>query len=267
MSVELSFAQIDAFAARTFQGNQAGVIPLDNWLADEVLQAIAEENNVAETAFFVRHEGSEADYELRWFTPAVEVELCGHATLASGHYLLSRDVDLNLVRFMTRQAGVLEVRRANIGYELDLPARRPSPAAVDERIVKALGAEPEAVLGFPGDNWIYVFGEAATIRDLQPDFQLLRQVGNHLVIATAPGDEGYDVVSRVFAAGAGIDEDPVTGAAHAILTPYWTDRLGRDSFRAYQASARGGIVECRIENGRAVLGGTCVTVINGTFYL
>lgn len=267
MPVKLPFAQIDAFASRPFEGNQAAVIPLDDWLADDVLQAIAEENNVAETAFFIPHVAVDADYDLRWFTPAVEVDLCGHATLASGHYLLSRDVDIDRVRFLTREAGVLEVRRANGGYELDLPARHPAPANADPRVVRALGHQPEAVLSFPGGYWLYVFGSADDIRAMQPDFGLLREVGNHLVIATAPGDQGFDVVSRVFAAGTGIDEDPVTGAAHAILTPYWAGRLGRPAFRAYQASPRGGIVACRLRNDRAVLGGTCVTVIEGTFTL
>ena len=267
MTIKLPFAQIDAFASTPFHGNQAAVMPLGAWLADDVLQAIAEENNVAETAFFIPHAGETADYELRWFTPAVEVELCGHATLASGHYLLGGDVDIDRIRFLTRKAGVLEVRRANGSYELDLPARHPLPANADPRVVRALGLEPQAVLNFTGDNWLYVYTNAADIRAMQPDFGLLRAVGNHLVIATAPGDQGYDVVSRVFAAGAGIDEDPVTGAAHAILTPYWTQRLACSGFRAYQASPRGGIVECRLEGGRAVLGGDCVTVIEGTFTL
>lgn len=275
MTSDLPFAQIDAFASRPFEGNPAAVMPLEDWLSDDVLQAIAEENNLAETAFFIPSDAPDADYDLRWFTPAIEVDLCGHATLASGHWLLSRDVDIDRVRFRTRHAGILEVRRANGGdgnsYELDLPARRPTPAQPDPRVVEALGIEPEAVLSFPGENWLYVIGDAAAVRALSPDFGLLREVGNHLVIVTAPGaavaDHGYDVVSRVFAAGAGIDEDPVTGSAHAMLTPYWVERLGRTSFRAFQASPRGGTVDCRLEADRAVLGGSCVTVVVGRFTL
>lgn len=267
MPNKLPFAQIDAFAARAFEGNPAAVMPLDAWLADDVLQAIAEENNLAETAFFIPSDAPDADYDLRWFTPAIEVDLCGHATLASGHYLLSRDVDLDRIRFRTRLAGVLEVRRANGAYELDLPARRPIPAAADPRVVKAIGLQPEAVLGFPGENWLYVVSDAAAVRAMKPDFGLLREVGNHLVVVTALGDGAFDVVSRVFAAGAGIDEDPVTGAAHAMLTPYWAERLGKPAFQAFQASPRGGRVACRLEGERAVLGGTCVTVIEGSFTL
>ncbi|MBB4633722.1 PhzF family phenazine biosynthesis protein [Sphingosinicella soli] len=267
MPVKLPFAQIDAFAARPFEGNPAAVMPLEAWLADDVLQAIAEENNLAETAFFIPSGAADADFDLRWFTPAIEVDLCGHATLASGHYLLSRDVDLDRIRFRTRLAGVLEVRRTGDTYELDLPARRPTPDAADPRIVKAIGLTPEAVLGFPGQNWLYVVPDAASVRAMKPDFGLLREVGNHLVVVTAPGGGAFDVVSRVFAAGAGIDEDPVTGAAHAMLTPYWAERLGKPAFQAFQASARGGRVACRLDGERAVLGGTCVTVIEGTFTL
>ncbi|WP_374598857.1 PhzF family phenazine biosynthesis protein [Sphingosinicella sp.] len=267
MPNKLPFAQIDAFAARAFEGNPAAVMPLDAWLADDVLQAIAEENNLAETAFFIPSDAPDADYDLRWFTPAIEVDLCGHATLASGHYLLSRDVDLDRIRFRTRLAGVLEVRRANGAYELDLPARRPTPDAADPRVVKAIGLTPEAVLSYPGENWLYVVPDAASVRAMKPDFGLLREVGNHLIVVTAPGDGAFDVVSRVFAAGAGIDEDPVTGAAHAMLTPYWAERLGKPAFRAFQASPRGGRVACRLEGERAVLGGTCVTVIEGSFTL
>ncbi|WBX83724.1 PhzF family phenazine biosynthesis protein [Sphingosinicella microcystinivorans] len=267
MPDKLPFAQIDAFAARAFEGNPAAVMPLEAWLADDVLQAIAEENNLAETAFFIPSDAPDADYDLRWFTPAIEVDLCGHATLASGHYLLSRDVDLDSIRFRTRLAGVLEVRRAGSGYELDLPARRPLPAEADPRVVKAIGLRPEAVLSFPGENWLYVVADASAVRAMKPDFGLLREIGNHLVVVTAPGDGAFDVVSRVFAAGAGIDEDPVTGAAHAMLTPYWAERLGKPVFQAFQASPRGGRIACRLEGDRAVLGGTCVTVIEGSFTL
>ncbi len=269
MPVKLPFAQIDAFASRPFEGNPAAVMPLDAWLADDVLQAIGEENNLAETAFFIPSDAQDADYDLRWFTPAIEVDLCGHATLASGHYLLSRDASLDRVRFRTRLAGVLEVRRAGsgTGYELDLPARRPVADVADPRVVKAIGMTPEAVLSFPGENWLYVVSDPAAVRAMKPDFGLLREVGHHLDVVTAPGDGDLDVVSRVFAAGAGIDEDPVTGAAHAMLTPYWAERLGKPAFQAFQASPRGGRVACRLEGDRAVLGGTCVSVIEGTFTL
>lgn len=264
--MKLPFAQIDAFADRPFAGNPAAVMPLDAWLDDATLQAIAAENNLAETAFLVPDAGGEADYELRWFTPAVEVALCGHATLASGHYLLGRDGG-EAVRFRTRKAGPLEVRRAASGYELDLPAWEMAPQPRDE-IVRHMGGRPAETLWRDGGYSLLVYESEAEVRALTPDFRKLAAIdpGDILYIATAPGSD-TDVVSRVFAPGAGIDEDPVTGSAHCLLTPYWAARLGRDSFSAFQASERGGHVACRLAGDRAVLGGQCVTVIEGSFIL
>ena len=259
------FAQVDAFADRPFTGNPAAVMPLDAWLPDAVLQAIAEENNLAETAFLVPATG-DADYDLRWFTPAVEVALCGHATLASGHYLLGQS-DAQSVRFRTRKAGILEVRRAAAGYELDLPAWEMVPA--DRSAIGALlGSAPAESLWRDGGYSLFVYESEDQVRALKPDFAALATLdpGDILYIATAPGRD-TDVVSRVFAPGAGIDEDPVTGSAHCLLTPYWTKRLRRPSFSAFQASARGGHVACRLDGDRAVLGGNCVTVIEGVFHL
>lgn len=273
--MKLPFAQIDAFADRPFTGNPAAVIPLDAWLDDRVLQAIAEENNLAETAFVVPDATGVADYELRWFTPAVEVALCGHATLASGHYLLSRGGGDGgeRVRFATRQAGLLEVRRRGAGYELDLPAWK-SHAATRDEAARLIGGKPTETRWRDGGYLILVYATETEIRALRPDYAALGKLGDVLYIATAPGTGNApatapttDVVSRIFAPGAGIDEDPVTGSAHGLLTPYWCERLGRSSFTAYQASTRGGHVACRLVGGRAVLGGSCVTVIEGVFTL
>jgi PhzF family phenazine biosynthesis protein len=237
-------------------------MPLERWLPDDVLQAIAAENNLAETAFTVPLESSaQADYELRWFTPAVEVALCGHATLASGHALMEGDS----VRFLTRKAGILEVRRTGQGYELDLPAWESAPKALPD-IVAGMRQEPAETLWREGGYGLLVYESEEQVRALDPDFRMLRDMGNILIIATAPGDK-TDIVSRVFAPGAGIDEDPVTGSAHCLLTPYWVQRLGRDSFTAYQASARGGQINCRLAGERALLGGQCITVIEGAFFL
>ncbi len=264
--MKLSFAQIDAFADRPFTGNQAGVIPLDAWLEDAVLQAIAEENNVAETAFIVPDASGEADYELRWFTPAVEVALCGHATLASGHYVLGEDATRDLVRFRTRKAGVLEVARHGDAYLMALPAYPAAPKPLPE-IVAGMGATNVIeTLWHPGGYGLVVLESADAVRALAPDFRRLAAAGDTLNIATAPGEE-TDVLSRVFAPAAGIDEDPVTGSAHSVLTPYWAARLGRESFTAYQASARGGHVGCTLSGDRAILRGKCVTVIEGSFHL
>lgn len=260
------FAQIDAFADRAFSGNPAAVMPLDTWLDDAVLQAIAAENNLSETAFLVRDASGTADYELRWFTPAAEVVLCGHATLASGHYLLSADAGRDRVRFRTRKAGLLEVSRAGGGYELSLPAWAPVPKPLPQ-IVAALG------LGGAIDSlWhdagyaLIVVDDAAVVRGLAPDLGALAKLGPLVAIITAPGDDS-DVISRVFTPYYGIPEDPVTGSAHAVLTPYWADRLGRAAFTAYQASARGGRLGCELADDRVILTGACVMVIEGSFSL
>jgi PhzF family phenazine biosynthesis protein len=264
--LRLPFAQIDAFASAPFTGNPAAVIPLAAWLDDAILQAIGAENNLAETAFIMPDATGKADFELRWFTPATEVVLCGHATLASGHFVLSSDPSLDKVRFRTRKAGVLEVARRGDGYALALPAWAPSPKPLLE-IVAGLGLQSAVeTLWQPARYALIVLDSADQVRALAPDFRKLAAIGNILTIVTAPGDD-TDIISRAFAPGAGIDEDPVTGSAHAVSVPYWAKRLGRDSFTAYQASARGGHLACRLDGDRVVLGGTCVTVIEGTFFL
>ncbi len=264
--MKLRITQVDAFADRPFTGNPAAVMPLDRWLDDSVLQAIAAENNLAETAYFVPTDG-DADYELRWFTPEIEVALCGHATLASGHVILTDDPSRKAVRFRTRKRGVLEVRRAGDGYELDLPALPPSPSD-DRRSADALGVTPVATLFHDGGYHVTVLESEAELRALEPDFRALGAAipGDPSHIFTAPGD-ATDFVSRMFAPNAGIDEDPVTGSAHAVLTPYWAERLNRPRLTAFQASKRGGHVTCRLEGDRVVLGGRCVTVIEGEFRL
>lgn len=258
---ELRLVQVDAFADRPFTGNPAAVMPLDEWLPDETMQAIAMENNLAETAFTVPAGDSEADYELRWFTPTVEVALCGHATVASGHVLLGGRERL---RFRTRKAGILEVAHDGDGYRMDLPATLVE-ARDQPDLLAALGTDgAESFLSWKGPEGtaVVLLRDAEAVRACRPDMGRLRGI-DAMAIVTAPGDGGYDVVSRVFVPAWGVDEDPVTGSAHAALTPFWCERLGRESFSAFQASPRGGRVECRREGDRAVLGGRCVTVIEG----
>ncbi len=260
----IPYWHVDAFSAAPFGGNQAAVMVLEEWLADDVLVAIAAENLFAETAFVVRDETGEADWELRWCTPTEEVRLCGHATLASGHVLLGREGGDKLT-FRTRRSGILEVHRAKDGYALGLPA-----------IATTRGDWPEAAALMGGkvlETWrnpdgydLFLYPDAAAIRALGPDLRGLAALGNNLFVATAPGDD-TDVVSRVFVPGGGVDEDPVTGAAHATLTPFWTRKLGRERFTAHQASARGGNITCRLEGERVWLGGPCVTVVEGVFHL
>lgn len=256
---DLRFVQVDAFADRPFTGNPAAVMPLDEWLPDEVMQAIAMENNLSETAFTVPASGG-ADYELRWFTPTTEVALCGHATLASGHVLIEGDS----VRFRTRKAGVLTVGRDGDALTLDLPQILVR-ADRNDRLLEVLGTpEGEFFLSYEGveATSIVLLKNEAEVFACAPDMKALAEI-DLMVIVTAPGDCDRDVASRVFVPAWGVDEDPVTGSAHAALAPFWCERLGRDRFTAYQASRRGGVVQCRREGDRVILGGRCVTVIEG----
>ena len=258
----LPFFQVDAFAERPFEGNPAAVMPLEAWLADDVMQAIAAENNLAETAFLVASVGEDADYDLRWFTPTVEVDLCGHATLASAHVVPFDE----RVRFATR-SGILTVEKRDGKYWLDLPAGTVAPGT-EPGLLAALGLPEDTpcFLGRGGNGAaIALLADEAAVRGVDPDFRALKAY-DRLVMVTAPGDS-TDVVSRVFAAYHGIDEDPVTGSAHGSLVPFWANRLGRDRFTAFQASKRGGRLDCELRGERVILGGSCVTVIEGRFAL
>lgn len=261
----LPYCHIDAFAERPFTGNQAAVMPLDAWLPDTLLQAIGEENNFAETAFLVPDTSGESDYELRWFTPTLEIALCGHATLASAHYLFEHGFGGKSVRFATRKAGILTVQRLGDALALSLPAYPPEPVAMPDW-VDALGTRPRECHSYKGSYHVLLFDNADQVRNLTPDFKALAEVGNDQFICTAPGDDS-DVISRVFVPGAGVDEDSVTGSAHAVLTPFWATRLDRERFTAYQASARGGHLTCSLDGDRAILGGKCLTVVEGRFRL
>ncbi|HZC38204.1 MAG TPA: PhzF family phenazine biosynthesis protein [Sphingomicrobium sp.] len=257
----LPFFQVDAFADRPLAGNPAAVMPLERWLNDATMQAIAGENNLSETAFTVPSEREDADYDLRWFTPRLEVELCGHATLASGHVLIHSDP----VRFST-QSGILTVTRRDDLLELDLPAAKLSEAHEPE-LRRTLGVPDGPVWLAEGcnDAAIIEVADEQAVRDVRPDFAALANI-HRMAIVTARGAE-HDIASRAFVPYCGIDEDPVTGSAHAALVPYWAGRLGRTDFTALQASARTGVLHCRLEGDRVVLGGHCHTVIVGQFQL
>jgi PhzF family phenazine biosynthesis protein len=261
---ELRFVQVDAFADRPFTGNSAAIMPLDAWLPDETLQAIAMENNLSETAFTIPSGEEGVDYELRWFTPTVEVVLCGHATLASGHVLIGGK---DRIRFRTRRAGMLEVAKdpgsgsGTGAYAMSLPAWKADPKPLPD-VLAALGCTARETLWHPGRYALIVVDSEADVLALNPDFRALAAQGDILTIVTAPGSR-TDMVSRVFAAGAGIDEDPVTGSAHCISVPYWAERLGRNDLTAWQASKRGGYLTGRLDGERVILGGRCVTIIEG----
>ena len=260
MTTPLPFFQVDAFAAAPFTGNPAAVMPLQEWLADAVMRAIAAENNLAETAFTVPSEAETHDYDLRWFTPTVEVDLCGHATLAAGHILIHGD----RVRFATK-SGILTVTRDQDLLKLDMPAAPVEPAELPE-LTKALGVDGEVFSSRAGNgNTIVLLQDEAAVMAVQPDFAALRKLP-FLVSVTAAGDE-HAIASRVFAAYHGIDEDPVTGSAHTALVPFWAQRLGRTHFTALQASKRTGILHCELHGDRVILGGHCVTVIEGHFQI
>jgi predicted PhzF superfamily epimerase YddE/YHI9 len=262
---DLPYYHVDAFAQRPFTGNQAAVMPLTHWLDDAVLQAIGVENNFAETAFYVPDQTGAADYELRWFTPEVEIRLCGHATLASGHIVLSENPALDRVTFRTSKAGILEVRREGDGYAVALPAIPTQPVDNPE-MMHAMGGNPLSMRSNPDGYNMFVYATAADILALKPDMKTLATLGDDSFTATARGQD-TDIVSRVFVPGAGVDEDSVTGSAHAVLTPYWAAELGRDNFTAYQASARGGYLGCRVDGERVWLSGHCFTVVKGVFSL
>jgi PhzF family phenazine biosynthesis protein len=251
--------QVDAFASRRFAGNPAAVMPMKAFLPDATLQDIAAENNLAETAFLVPGGG---DYRLRWFTPITEVPLCGHATLASAAVVMER-LEPGRDRVVFHSAsGPLPVRRQGAAYVMDFPARPSERVSAPPDLASALGAVPAEVYG-NAYNYLAVFEHEQRIRNLVPNMALLAGIGRPGVIVTAPSDGGYDFVSRYFAPAKGIPEDPVTGAAHCVLAPYWGDRLGKREFRAFQASRRGGDIICRLRDDRVELQGECVFYLQG----
>jgi predicted PhzF superfamily epimerase YddE/YHI9 len=219
----------------------------------------------AETAFLVKDASGESDWELRWFTPEVEIRLCGHATLASGHVLLQRDGG-DAVRFRTRRAGILEVRRDGTDYALALPAIPVEPGEWAEAVAAIGGPAPQRVWRSPDRYNVFLYGDPGEVAALEPDFRALAALGDHQFICTAPGKD-TEVFSRVFVPGAGVDEDNATGSAHAVLTPLWAERLGRERFTAWQASPRGARFGCRLEGEIVWLAGGCVPVVEGTFLL
>jgi PhzF family phenazine biosynthesis protein len=256
--MEIPLYQIDAFTGRVFGGNPAAVCPLAAWLPAETMQAIAAENNLSETAFFVPQGG---DYGLRWFTPATEVDLCGHATLATGALVLSRLAPSRpSVRFHTA-SGVLEVVKDGEWFAMDFPVWEAKPAK-SVSVADALGLAPIELLGNQRDH-LAVFEREADIRALTPDFDKLGRLDRPGMIVTAPGDD-VDFVSRFFAPGLGIKEDPVTGSAHCALTPYWSKRLGKARLNARQISTRGGELVCEQRGERVVMRGRAAFYLEGT---
>lgn len=255
--MKLELYQVDAFAEKLFEGNPAAVVPLAEWLDDDLLCAIANENNLSETAFFV----AEGDgYRLRWFTPAAEVDLCGHATLASAHVLFKHlGYDGEEIVFDTR-SGELRVRRSEDSLRMDFPASLPEAVDAPDELLSGLGAVPAEVLA--AADYVAVFERESDIRELVPDFSRLAGLDRRGVLATAPGNEA-DFVSRCFFPALAVNEDPVTGSAHCELAPYWAGRLGKHCLSARQLSRRGGSLGCEVGHGRVVLAGRAVDYLKG----
>jgi len=254
--------QVDAFTDKLFAGNPAAVVILEGQQESAWMQSVAREMNLSETAFVHPQQGG---YHLQWFTPQIEVDLCGHATLATAHILWQTGLVLDgeTIRFFTR-SGWLAASRQNDLIEMDFPSASLVPADISEEIITAVGARPDFT-GISGEKWLFEYSDERVIRGLKPDFAALRQRKGRGLAVTAPSDTpGIDFVSRYFAPWVGIDEDPVTGSAHCFLGRYWGQKLGKNYMTAYQASARGGIVHVRLSGDRTYVGGKAVTVFEGT---
>lgn len=251
--------QLDAFTTRRFAGNPAAVVLLQNFLENAVMQDIAAENNLAETAFLVPADG---DYHIRWYTPTVEVPLCGHATLASTAVVMERLEPARTEVIFHSASGPLPVSTGGSSYIMDFPARFSEQVSPPPGLAEALGVVPLEVFAHPL-NYLVLLDSSDAVRTLAPDLAAIARLDRTGVIVTAPGYKTYDFVSRYFAPAKGIPEDPVTGGAHCMLTPFWAKKLGRTDFHAFQASKRGGEMTCRLKQDRVELEGSCVFYLEG----
>jgi len=255
--MNIKIYQADAFAEGLFKGNPAAVCPLDEIISDKLMQQIAAENNLSETAFIFEKDGVR---NIRWFTPACEVKLCGHATLASAHILFNEEgFDGDVIEFMSK-SGILRVARRGEKLELDFPAAEFKPCDIDPLIEKSLGVKPLET--YTSSDMLVLFESEDDIRNLKPDFRTMSEIDTRGLIVTAKGND-CDFVSRFFGPAVGIDEDPVTGSAHCILTPYWAEKLGKTKMSARQISPRGGNLTCTLEGNRVKIAGKAVTYLKG----
>ncbi|MFL5807871.1 MAG: PhzF family phenazine biosynthesis protein [Flavisolibacter sp.] len=261
--MKLSIYQVDAFAKKVFEGNPAAVIPLDGWLEDKLMQKIAMENNLSETAFFVK---TGQGYHLRWFTPDFEIDLCGHATLASA-YVIKNFLEPHLaeIEFSTEKAGTLKAYAKDGVYTLDFPSRMPQACEPPSQLLKAVGVS-NAVEVLKSRDYFIVLPDESAIINVEPDFNLISELDSIGVIVTARGQKA-DVVSRCFYPGAGIPEDPVTGSAHCNIVPYWAAKLNKTKLSCTQLSPRGGDLECELKGDRVLMGGKCTLFMEGSIDL
>lgn len=256
--MEIMLYQVDAFTDRLFGGNPAAVCPLDAWIADDLMQKIAAENNLSETAFFVR---SGDGYEIRWFTPKIEIDLAGHPTLATGYVIFNYcNHKGNVIKFSSK-SGELVVTRDGDLIRMNFPSMPPVISGENELINRGLGKKPEEL--YKTRDYLAVYGAEEDIAAMDPDFGILKKLDCLGIIVTAPGNKA-DFVSRVFAPSAGINEDPVTGSAHSTLIPYWARRLKKDSLHAYQLSERKGELFCKNLGDRVEISGRAVAYLKGT---
>ena len=260
--MKLDIYQVDAFASEAFKGNPAAICPLESWLDVELMQRIALENNLSETAFFVKN----ADvYEIRWFTPTYEIDLCGHATLASAFVIFEiLKAEEKLVRFHSHKSGELTVEKNGDRLTLDFPSRPVSPVEAPEGLIEAIGKEPKEI--FKARDYFLVYENEQEVAEIKPDFTALLKINAHGFIVTAKGDSA-DFVSRFFAPEVGVFEDPVTGSAHCNLIPFWAEKLGKTELFARQISARGGELFCELKDDRVKIGGNAVLYLKGEIYV
>lgn len=261
--MKLPIFQIDAFTQKTFGGNPAAICPLYEWLPAETMQRIAAENNLSETAFFTG--GENLEYELRWFTPTFEIDLCGHATLATAYLILEVWQTIGTtVKFQTK-SGLLTVERRGDLFELDFPSRPAEICEPPEGLIEAIGKEPKEVL--KARDYMLVYETEREIREIKPNFNALAEIPTHAVIVTAKGSGDADFVSRFFAPEAGVPEDPVTGSAHCTLIPYWAEKTGKTKMFARQISQRGGELFCELAGNRVKIGGHAALYLKGEIYV
>ncbi len=257
--MKLSIYQVDAFTEKVFKGNPAAIVPLQHWLEDEQMQLIAMENNLSETAFFVK---TDEGYHIRWFTPGFEIDLCGHATLASAYVIKNfLEPHLQEISFTTEKAGILKASAKDGWYTLDFPSRMPEDCAVPENLLKSAGVSTAVEILRSRDYFIVLPDEDA-VMNAEPDFELMKKIETVGVIITARG-RSVDVVSRCFYPSAGIPEDPVTGSAHCNIVPYWSAKLGKEKLLCRQLSARGGELLCQLEGDRVLMNGKCALYLQG----
>lgn len=261
--MKLTLYQVDAFAEKVFKGNPAAIIPLEDWIDDLLMQQIAMENNLSETAFIVKNDGG---YHIRWFTPEYEIDLCGHATLASAYVIKNfLEPHVQEIHFSTQKAGELKTTAKDGVYTLDFPSRMPEACETPGKLLESLGVSTAVEVLRSRDYFVVLPNEEA-VHNVEPDYSIMKELDTIGVIVTAKGHEA-DVVSRCFYPGAGIPEDPVTGSAHCNIVPYWSDKLGKTKLFCRQLSPRGGDLQCELAGDRVLMSGKCVIYLQGEITL